>query len=143
MPDDVKLHQPRSWADVSGIAAFVLMVVVGLALVYVVLDSRSAGRGAARQEESVAACERGNLLRGYLLLRQRQLPQSPAGALAPRILTLPNCYETTHHHGETKLLSREQTEAYLRVLATGHAPIVSEQGRVVGDRPLPGDPGGT
>jgi hypothetical protein len=120
---------PRTW---SALGAFLLVIV----LASVAVDFRSSGRGHQRQREQVEACERDNALRGYLLLRARDVPTGTAN-VAPKLFALLNCYETVHHVGHARTLAPRQSERYLRILLKARMPLVSPEGLVIGSRALP------
>jgi hypothetical protein len=99
-----------------------------------IVDARSIARARDRQAETIAACNRGNRLRGYLLIRAREL-DSKAAHLAPRIFPILDCTASTRLRTDVPIASGEQ-ELYLRILARGRDPRVNAVGRVVGSKPL-------
>ena len=118
-----------------------LVVVVALAVfaaglgAYLYLDQQAERQVATGQE----SCDRGNLVRGYLLLRAREFQQADdrTGArtteLAPDVFPVLDCFA---RHPVT--LSAAAQEEYLRVLNAGRWPVV-RRGRVIATKQLPGD----
>lgn len=120
----------RSIKLVAVLGTILLLLSVGIALVYV----RSVEKEAATNDR-VGIC-RGNLVRGYLLLRAREVTttddshvESETSKFAPLLFHVLDC-ETAE-----PLVDAEQAR-YLALLNQGLFPQI-EDGRVVGADPLP------
>jgi multidrug efflux pump subunit AcrA (membrane-fusion protein) len=97
--------------------------------------SEAAAREQLRRKQ-VEACWRGDIVRGYLLLRAREFVRTDQQAasrttkLAPALFPILDC-DTGHP------LIRGEARHYLTVLRSGREPVVTAA-RVAGARPLSG-----
>ena len=115
------------------IVVYLLFGVIGLMavgiLTYSISDhaAHSAASAAERrletqnkkaQSSTVDGCNRNQLLRGYVLLRARELQPTPAARLAPRYFPITDCYATyvTNSGGEAVYLSPPLQECFLKLM---------------------------
>lgn len=107
----------------------ILFVAAVLFSTYVTF-SQIHGSSDAAKARAVFACDRGNYLRAYLVLRADEV-KSPTATNAKQIFTILNCAETEN----SRPLAADEQAKYLRVFDSNRVPTVVN-GKVVGGVPF-------
>lgn len=124
----MKLDRIKPATLVWLITGLVGLVAVG-AVAFALADGRSASRGEARQAEEVSICERGNIVRGLLILQSRDYADREQERRIRAVAPLIDCVAAIQDDAPDTPLAPEVVDEFLAILMERQTP-----------HRLPGDP---